>query len=166
MFLFNKRQVPYCKYYKYLGCHVNEHLEYDFTTDMLADSAGGALSMIISKMIKNKGFPYVTYSMLYNSCVLSISHYGGEIFGYSKYNASFKLQLRACRAFLGLPKNVTSYGLLSEMDWFLPHFQGHLKMIQYYGRILHTASNRLMYKVFLWAGNLMTLVDYNPGPMR
>ena len=74
-------------------------------------------------MIKNKGFPFSVYSILYQACVCSISQYGSEVFGYEQYDPTFKLHLRAARAFLGLPKNVTSFGLVSELDWLLPHFQ-------------------------------------------
>ena len=64
MFLFNKRPVPYCTNYKYLGCHITEHLDYMFSVDRQVDSAGRALSAIISKMIKNKGLPFNVYSTL------------------------------------------------------------------------------------------------------
>ena len=40
MFLFNHRMVPYCTFYKYLGCNFNEHWDYHFTADMQCDSAG------------------------------------------------------------------------------------------------------------------------------
>ena len=134
LFLFNNRPVPYCKFYKYLGCFINEHLDYKFTHEMQADSAGRALSSRITKMIKNKGFPFSIYSLLYQACVCSISQYGDEVFGFEQYDTTFKLHLRAARAFLGLPKNVTSFGLVSELDWLLPHFQSRIKMIQYYNR--------------------------------
>ena len=154
IFIINKRQVEYCSFYKYLGCHINEHLDYKFTAEALSDSAGGALSAIITKMIKNRGLPYAVYSVLFNSCVSSISHYASEVHGYEQYNSSLKLHLRAARAFLGLPKNVASYGLISELDWLLPHFQGQLKMVHYYGRLLKTAHNRLLFKVYQWDRNL------------
>ena len=150
MFLFNKRTVPYCTFYKYLGCNINEHLDYSFTSEIQADSAGNALSSIITKMIKNKGFPFSVYSILYEACVCSISQYGSEVFGYEQYDPSFKLHLRAARAFLGLPKNVTSFGLVSELNWLMPHLQSRLKMIQHFGRIMRTPRHRLMYRVFMW----------------
>ena len=150
MFLFNKRPVPYCTFYKYLGCNINEHLDYSFTSEIQADSAGNALSSIITKMIKNKGFPFSVYSILYEACVCSISQYGSEVFGYEQYDPSFKLHLRAARAFLGLPKNVTSFGLVSELNWLMPHLQSRLKMIQHFGRIMRTPRHRLMYRVFMW----------------
>ena len=36
-FLFNKRPVPYCTFYKYLGFNINEHLDYNFTAGIKAD---------------------------------------------------------------------------------------------------------------------------------
>lgn len=150
LFLFNKQPVPYCSFYKYLGCNINEHLDFNFTMDMQADSAGRALSSVVTKMIKNKGFPFSIYSILYQACVCSVSQYGSEVFGFDKFDSTFKLHLRAARAFLGLPKNVTSYGLVSELDWLLPHFQTQIKMIQYFNRIMSTPSNRLLYKIFTW----------------
>ena len=53
-FLFDMKPVSYCNYYKYLGVNINEHLDFKFTVEKHADSAGRALGAIISKMIKNK----------------------------------------------------------------------------------------------------------------
>ena len=52
MFLFDMQPVPYCTSYKYLGANIHEHLDFNFTVECLADSAGRALSSIITKMIK------------------------------------------------------------------------------------------------------------------
>ena len=81
MFLFNRNPVPYCQFYKYLGCTINEYLDFTFSAQVQADSAGNALSKIITKMIKNQGFPFNVYSILYNACVCCISGYGSEVFG-------------------------------------------------------------------------------------
>ena len=97
MFFFNRNTVSYCKDYKYLGCTINEYLDFTFTAEVQADSAGRALSSIITKMIKNQGFPYNVYSILYKACVCSISEYGSEIFWYEKFDSSFKLHLRAAQ---------------------------------------------------------------------
>ena len=53
MFLFNFHPVPYCKNYKYLGCNFDEHLDFNYTAGLQAESAGRALSCLITKMIKN-----------------------------------------------------------------------------------------------------------------
>ena len=74
MFLFNWRPVPYCTSYKYLGCNFNEHLDYNYTFEKQADAAGRALGSVITKMIKNKGFPNSVYSRLYQSCIGVVLH--------------------------------------------------------------------------------------------
>ena len=150
VFIFNKNTVSYCQYYKYLGCTINEFLDFKYTAQVQADSAGRALSSIITKMIKNQGFPYNVYSTLYKACVSSISEYGSEIFGFDKYNSLYKLHLRAARAFLGLPKTVTSSGLVSEIGWSLPENQTKIKMIRHFARLLKTPDYRLMKKVYIW----------------
>jgi len=91
---------------------------------------------------------------LYDDCVASISLYGSEVIGYQKYDTQFKLYVRAARSFLGLPKSVASYGLVSELDWLLPHYSGNLKMIQFLGRIFKFTKNRLLVKVYNWDKNL------------
>ena len=94
-FLFDRRPVPYCNYYKYLGVNINEHLDFNFTVGKHSDSAGRALSCIITKMIKNGGFSYNLYSLLYNTCVTSIADYSSLVTGFNKYDSSTKIHLRA-----------------------------------------------------------------------
>ena len=154
MFLFDKQAVQYCSSYKYLGACINEYLEFSFTAGCLADSAGRALGAIITKMIKNQGFPFNVYSILYDSCITSISDYAGEVTGYTQYGKSVQLQSRAIRAFLGLPKNSCSIGVLSEVDWLLPEYRTRLRMVRQYNRMLKMDNGRLTKKVYLWDRSL------------
>ena len=149
-FLFDMQPVPYCTSYKYLGVNLNEFLDYNFTADCLADSAGRALGAIITKMIKNRGFPFRVYTVLYEACVTSIVDYAGEVTGYTQYSRSVQLHARAIRAFLGLPKNSCNVGVLSEVDWLLPEYRTRIRMIRQYSRILSMSDSRLTKKsIFL-----------------
>ena len=154
MFLFDMNPVPYCTDYKYLGANLNEFLDYNFTASCLADAAGRALSSIITKMIKNGGFPYNVYSVLYETCVTSISDYAAEVTGYSQYQPTLDLHTRAIRAFLGLPKNSCSVGVLSEVDWLLPEYRTQLKMIRQYSRMVSMDNSRITKKIYLWDRSL------------
>ena len=82
MFIFNKRLVSYCNSYKYLGVTLDEFLDYNFTADTQAESAGRALGSLIAKAIKCGGLPYKIYSMLFECCCTSVSDYGAEIWGF------------------------------------------------------------------------------------
>ena len=59
MFIFDMQPVPYCTEYKYLGANINEYLDFNFTAQCLADSAGRALSSIITKMVKKMAVLYL-----------------------------------------------------------------------------------------------------------
>ena len=142
-FIFNKRPVSYCTIYKYLGFSINENIDFSSSNKVLLDSAGRALSVIITKMIKNKGFPYNVYSILVDSCVNSICDYGGEVTGFSSYICKKQLFLRAARAFLGLPKSSPTAAISLEIDWLEPKFRTQLKMIRQYNRVMLMSDNRL-----------------------
>ena len=103
-FQFGQKTVEYCKEYKYLGLTINEYLDFKFSTDILSESGGRALSSVITKMIKNGGFPLNVYRKLFDSCVCTVTDYGGEIWGYKLYESNRQLQLRASRAYFGVPK--------------------------------------------------------------
>ena len=142
--------MEYCHHYTYLGVTLNEYLDFRFTCKVQSDSASRALSAIVTKMIKNSGFPYNIYSLLYESCVTSISDYGAEIFGYNDYDSNLNLHLRAIRAFIGVPKNAAKAGVLSEIGWVLPKYRTQIRMIRYYHRLLKMPEQRLSKKIFIW----------------
>ena len=54
-------------------------------------SASRALSSVICKMIKNKGFHFSIFEMLYNSCITTISDYSHEVIGFHQYSGSNKI---------------------------------------------------------------------------
>ena len=150
MFLFDRKPVPYCAYYKYLGCSINEYLEFNFTVDLLADSAGRALGSIITKMIKNGGFPYNIFCTLYQACVCSIVDYGGEVFGFKDFDSAQKIHLRAARSFLGVNKTTSIPGTISELNLILPQYRTQLKMVRQYHRVLKCNENNLSKRIFAW----------------
>ena len=93
----SKRQFKFgakhlCKSYKDLGLTIDQHL----------DPASRALSAVICKMIKNQGFPFSTFEMLYNCCVTSITDYGHDVIGFHQYSGSALIHSKANRAYLGV----------------------------------------------------------------
>ena len=101
-------------------------------------------------MIKIGGFPFKVFLTLYESCVHLISDYEGEVFGYEKMDSSFKLHVRAARAFLDVSKFSTISGIISEFNTLLPQFRCQLKMIRYYHRLLNLSSKVTARIVFIW----------------
>ena len=50
------------------------------------------------------------------------------------------------RAFLGVPRNATTPGVMSEVDWLLPKYRTQVKMLRQYHRLV---KSRLK-KIFQW----------------
>ena len=105
-------------------------------------------------MIKQGGFPFSVYSLLYETCVTSVSDYSAAIFGFDEYVSSLKTQSRAIRAFLGVPKNAPNAGVLSEVEWLLPKYRMRIAMVRFYHRLIRMEHNRLTKKVYKWDRSL------------
>ena len=101
-------------------------------------------------MIKNGGFPLNVYKILFDSSVCSITDYGSEVWGFKDYEPTKKVQLKACRAYLGVPKNTPIPGLLSEINWNKPRSRTQIQMIRYFHRLLKMDNKRLSKRVYQW----------------
>ena len=149
-FKFGNCEVTLCDQYRYLGNTVNETLNLEKMVDIQCESANRALGGLVTKMIKNGGFPLKVYKKLYETCVCSVSDYGSEILGFNEYASLEKLHSRAIRAFLGLPKLTPISGLRAEMGWLEPRSRTQINMVRLYHRLVKMPENRITKRVFLW----------------
>ena len=129
---------------------MDEFLNSKSAADSQAEAAGRALGSLITKTIKNGGLPYKIFSMLYECAVCAVADYGSEIWGYETQDSVNKIQLRAARCFLGLPKHATSAGVLAEISWLEPVYRAQIRMIRQYFRVLKMNDLRLTKKIHLW----------------
>ena len=95
-FKFGVKIIKYCQQYKYLGLNIDQFLNFEKMSNSLLAPSSRALSAIMCKMIKNKGFPHDIYEMLYNACVTSIKDYAHEVVGFHEYSGATSLHNRAC----------------------------------------------------------------------
>jgi hypothetical protein len=150
VFKLGQNVIGYCKTYKYLGITINQFLNFEQIAKAQTDPASRALSAVLTKMIKNGGFPHKIYEMLYTSCVTSICDYGHEVFGFHQYPASEKLHSKALRFYLGTGKTAPLCGLRSELSWPEPRSRTQTRMLRYYFHLRDMENNRLTKKVFLY----------------
>ena len=105
---------------------INQYLNFEITAEAQCDSVGTALSAIIIKMIKNSGFPHNVYSHLIDSCLNSITDYGGSVIGFDQHESPPKIHSRAAPAFLSVRKN----GVKCAIDWLLPKYRTRFSRIR------------------------------------
>ena len=142
--------IDYCKFYKYLGITINQHLNFELISNAQTEPASRALFAVLTKMIKNNGFPLKIYELLYNSCVTSISDYGHEVIGFHQYPAIEKLHSKALRFYLGTGKTAPLCGLRSEMSWPEPRSRTQARMFGYYLHLRDLPDDQITKKVVLF----------------
>ena len=149
-FKFGHQNVKYCQKYKYLGLTINQFLNFEQMSNSFAGPASRALNAVICKMIKNKGFPFNIFEMLYNSCVTSICDYAHDVIGFHQYSASDKIHTKAIRSYIGVGHSAPLCAIRSEMSWLEPRSRSQIKMLRFYFRMMKMSNNRLTKKIFLY----------------
>lgn len=98
-FWYHEREIEVVSSYKYLGIHLDEHLDFNECRKHLSTAGGRALGGLINRCKHLPGLSARTYSRLYHSCVTSILDYGGEIWGLNNSKIMEDIQSRAARYF-------------------------------------------------------------------
>ena len=135
--------------YKYLGCVLEETLNFSHTANMLADSASRATGAIVTKC-KNNHLGYQTFNKLYHSCVTPIMDYAAGVWGYSNYDRPNTVQNRALRSFLGVHRYASNVVIQGDVGWDFPVVRRRLQMIKLLQRIMKMDDSRLTKKVLMW----------------
>ena len=99
--------------YKYLGFYFDEFMDLNKGINILSGAAGRSLGAVISKFKSLRDAGFYTYTKSFDSCVVPISDYFSEIWGFTKNPAINKVQNRACRFYLGLHAKASILGVTS-----------------------------------------------------
>ena len=73
--------VDYVSVYRYLGVHLNEHMDSSIIAEPLSKAGGRALGAVISKIHSYKDVGFKTYRQLYYSCVVPVLDYCSGVWG-------------------------------------------------------------------------------------
>ena len=149
-FKFGQRKINFCQSYKYLGLTINQFLDFGKMSNSFSDPADRALSAVIGKMIKNKGFPYNVFEMLYNCCVTTITDYAHEVIGFHQYSGSINVHTKAIRSYLGVGRSANLCALRYELSLMEPKSRTQIRMLRFYFRMLNMENCRLTKKIYLY----------------
>ncbi len=149
-FMFNNSAVECIDRYKYLGIVVDEHLDFNTTASILANSANRALGSIYTKFNKLKGLGFNTYTTLYHSGVTPILDYCAGIWGYQKFGYIDTIQNRAIRFYLGLHRFAPNLAINGDVGWVSSGVRRKVEMFRYWNRIMKMDSERLTKKLFMY----------------
>ena len=149
-FKFGQRKINFCQTYKYLGLTIHQFLDFGKMSNSFSDPADRALSSVIGKMIKNKGFPFNVFEKLYNCCVTTITDYAHEVIGFHQYSGSDNIHTKAIRSYLGVGRSANLCAIRYEMALPEPKSRTHIRMLRFYYRMLNMENCRLTKKIYLY----------------
>ena len=173
VYRYNGDVIEAVSQYKYLGIVLDEHLDYNTTACVLADSAGRALGSIYNKFKLNKGFGYNTYSKMYESGVIPILDYCSGVWGYNKLDRIDTVQNRAIRLYLGVHKFAPNKAINADMGWTSSRTRRHINMLRLWNHLVVMSPDRFTRKIFEWdkgergwcknIREIMSLLDCDDG---
>ena len=150
-FTYNTNVMKMSNYYRYLGLVLDEYLDYQFTANMVAKSAGRALGLVIAKVKSTGGMPLSCFSKLYTNMVLPVIHYGSSIWGRKEYSCIGAIHNRACRFILGVGKYTPNAAVMGDTGLFPPFIEQWCCITRTWCKNVNMDDNRLNKKIFLWA---------------
>ena len=149
-FKYGNENLDYVDRYKYLGVVLDYSLNFDITTQMLANSANRALGSVFAKYKENKGLGYNTYTKLYNTGVVPILDYGAGVWGYNCHKRAEIIQNRAIRFYLGVHRFASNLAVNGDIGWVTCDVRHKIEMLRLWNRLLSSNDDRLVKKIFKW----------------
>ena len=99
---------------------IHDHLDWNVTAKVVAQSANRALGLLIAKSKSLGGMPYSVFTKLCDSTVWSVVAYGASIWGtrqFSCIDCIDAVQFKAHRYFLGTGKYTAIYAVAGDRGW-------------------------------------------------
>ena len=147
-FKIGNQKVEYASVYRYLGVHMNEHLDFVNTADTLSKAGGRALDAAISKIHSYKDVGFKTYSKLFYSCVVPVLDYCSGVWGFKNFDKINMIQNRAIRYFLGVHRFTPILAITGDMGWVSSTHRRWVNMLRLWNRLVSMDITRFTRIVF------------------
>ena len=147
---FGDTQLDTVSIYKYLGVHLDEHLNFAVVANTLSSAASKALGRLRYKLRSLKECQYETFHKLYSCCIVPILDYAAAVWGFKTFPKPETVQHRAIRYFLGVHRFAANCMVEGEMGWLTCAGRRKISMLNFWNRLVLLQPVRLLHKVFIW----------------
>ncbi len=150
VFKYDSLPIECVSEYKYLGILLDEHMDFQKTANLLANSAGRALGAVINKVKANKDLGFNSFTTLIDSCVIPILSYGSGVWGQKYYKTCEDVILRACRFYSGVHRLSPIPGIQGDFGWLDCRSRWIIETARLYNRFIKMDNSRINKRVFLY----------------
>ena len=134
--------------YVYLGLTIHEHLDWNVTPKVFAQSANRALGLLIAKSKSLGGIPYRVFTKLYDSMVWSVVAYGASVWGTRQFSCIDAVQFKAQRYILGTGKCIPTDAVAGDMGWTPTFIRQYKCICNHWVRYASMSENRVNKRIF------------------
>ena len=143
--------------YKYLGVYFTNHLSWTTHTKYASIQAQKILIGIFKNLKVLGDLNLTSFFRIFDVKIIPILLYGAEIWGYHCYEQIERVQLLACKKFLGVKMSTPSVMVYGECGRFPLVILSQVRLIKYWLRLLNMPSHRLPRKCY----EMLILFDKN-----
>ncbi len=142
--------LEYSNCYRYLGVYMDEHMDFEYSSEKFAESAGRALGSVTYKYKNYPDMGYSTYTKHFDHCVASVMGYASGIWGFRNHTKLDGIQNRGQSVFLGVRRYSIVLCLEGDTGWMKAKNRRHLNMLRYWNRLVKLHFDRLPKRIFVW----------------
>ena len=139
---FNSMELKVESCYSYLGVIFSTTLKWNRCVEALSSKALRALAGIRKLYFKLKQLPVDMVFKMFDVKIKPILLYGSEIWGFQKYEAIEKIQIKLCKMVLGVGRDVKNSIALGECGRLPIVIDTQIRLIKYWCRLVNMPSDR------------------------
>ncbi len=81
-----EKPIQFAESYRYLGCELDEYLDFTHTSSVLAEASRRSLWYVVNKHKLYGGMYYELYKKSYDTFVIAVMDYCGAVWGFKVYD--------------------------------------------------------------------------------
>ena len=139
------------KQYVYLGLVLTEILDYSVMAKHVANSAGRALGLVISKFKSAGGLPFSVFTKRFDSMVWSKIDYGASVWGCRTFSCISAVQNRALRFYLGVGRYTPNSAVFGDTGWKSTYLKQLKNIINQWCKLKSIDRQRINYRIYAWS---------------
>ena len=146
---FHDKPITISSFYKYMGLIFTPKLKWTRALFAQAAQAKKSLNCIRAQYNRFGSIHYNDFFKIFDAMVKPILCYGAELWGFGYRDTVEKIQISACKQFLGVTKRTSNLMVLGECGRFPLCLEYYVKFIKYWLRIIQMPSHRYPKQCYL-----------------
>ena len=150
----DNKDISVVSFYQYMGLLFTPKLKWTKALSVLAAQATKSISAFRSFSQRFGSLNHYEFFKIFDTMVKPILLYGGEVWGYTYRESVERINILACKQFLGVGKYTNNYMALGECGRYPLCLDYFVKFLKYWCKIIQMPEHRYPKQCYLMLKNL------------